>query len=72
MEAAGPGWCTENAVYAETEGVETQIVRAAALAQVFNHATHHRGQVSARFAEAGVGCVSMDMQSMGDGFLRWA
>ena len=46
-------------------------VRAAALAQVFNHATHHRGQITAAFTKWGEAFPSLDLQGMGDGFTHY-
>ena len=35
----------EDITYGDTEGNDIIIVRATGLTQVFNHATHHRGQI---------------------------
>ena len=64
-------WFAASATYMDTEGVPTSVVRAAALTQVFNHGTHHRGQITAAFSRAGQPCPSMDLQAMGDAFLQW-
>lgn len=53
-----------HARYVDTEGNPTMVVRAAALSQVFNHGTHHRGQITAAFSAAGLQFPSMDMQSL--------
>jgi uncharacterized damage-inducible protein DinB len=43
----GDEWLLSKASYVDTEGVQCQVVRAAGLAQVFQHGVHHRGQVHA-------------------------
>ena len=53
------------------EGNDIIIVRAAGLTQVFNHATHHRGQISTGFANFGIECPSFDHQGLGDFFLKY-
>ena len=53
--------------YGDTEENEVAIVRAAELTQVFNHGTHHRGQISTGFANFGM--VSRFVhQGLGDFF----
>ena len=54
------------ASYADTAGTPAAVVWAAALSQVFNHGTHHRGQITAAFSGAGLQFPSMDMQSLPD------
>ena len=56
--------------YTDTEGERVRIHASAGLAQVFNHATHHRGQITAAFDVAAwshaapqEGYVSLDMQN---------
>ena len=64
-------WCLEDITYGDTEGNDIIIVRAAGLTQVFNHATHHRGQISTGFANFGIECPSFDHQGLGDFFLKY-
>ena len=68
---ASDDWLLTTATYEDTEGVATSVVRIAALTQVFNHGTHHRGQVSAAFSRLGVPCPSFDLQQLGDAFLEY-
>lgn len=66
-------------LYRDTSGVESSVVLASALTQVFNHGTHHRGQITAALnsltmaATGGTGgCdVVLDMQGMGEAFLSY-
>ena len=64
-------WLLATATYDDTEGVETSVVRMAALTQVFNHGTHHRGQVSAAFSRLGMPCPSFDLQQLGGAFVEY-
>ena len=64
--------------YLDTTGKPSSVVLASGLTQVFNHGTHHRGQISAalnaiNMADTGGsrGCNSLDMQGMGDDFLTY-
>jgi uncharacterized damage-inducible protein DinB len=68
---ASDDWLLAAATYDDTEGAATSVMRMAALTQVFNHATHHRGQVSAAFSRLGVPCPSFDLQQLGDAFLEY-
>ena len=58
-------WCLEDITYGDTEGNDIIIVRAAGLTQVFNHATHHRGQISTGFANFGIECPSFRPSRIG-------
>ena len=64
-------WCIANITYHDTEGVATNLVRASGLTQVFNHGTHHRGQISAAFSKFNFECPSFDFQSLQDKFLKY-
>ena len=58
--------------YNDSEGAETKCKIPSALAQVFNHATHHRGQVTVGLNMLGrYRYPCMDMQRMGQGFLGY-
>ena len=57
--------------YHDTEGNATQLVLAAGLSQVFNHATHHRGQLTCALTRLGEDYATPDMQRCGLGFLRY-
>ena len=47
QDGATDKWLLDEAKYVDTEGNECSIVRAAGLSQVFQHASYHRGQISA-------------------------
>jgi uncharacterized damage-inducible protein DinB len=47
--------------YVTTKGVAQSLPFAAALAHVFNHGTHHRGQISAAITAMGRPCPELDM-----------
>ena len=47
--------------YTTTRGVPMSLPFAATLAHVFNHATHHRGQISAAITSMGHPCPEMDL-----------
>ena len=47
--------------YISTEGVALSLPFSATLAHVFNHSTHHRGQISAAITAMGHACPAMDM-----------
>ena len=67
----GDEWFLDSVTYDDTDGQPTSVVRAAALAQIFNHATHHRGQITAAFTKWGEAFPSLDLQGMGDGFTHY-
>ena len=50
--------------YTTTKGVPTTLPFAATLAHVFNHATHHRGQISAAITAMGHPCPEIDLTGM--------
>jgi uncharacterized damage-inducible protein DinB len=50
--------------YTTTQGVAQSLPFAATLAHVFNHATHHRGQISAAITAMGHPCPEIDMVRM--------
>jgi uncharacterized damage-inducible protein DinB len=73
-------WLLTAATYKDTSGCERSVCRAAALAQVFHHASHHRGQISAALhwwqsnggpTESELPLPSMDMQGLGTAFLAY-
>lgn len=47
--------------YVTTKGVPTSLPFAATLAHVFNHGTHHRGQLSAALTAMGRPCPELDL-----------
>ena len=57
--------------YRSTEGTETACVRIAGLTQVFAHAAHHRGQVSAALSAMRRPAPALDLQCQGTGFFTW-
>jgi uncharacterized damage-inducible protein DinB len=50
--------------YTTTKGVPVSLPFAATLAHVFNHGTHHRGQISAAITGMSHPCPEMDLVSM--------
>ncbi len=50
--------------YTTTQGVPATLPFAATLAHVFNHGTHHRGQVTAALTGLGQPCPSLDLVYM--------
>ena len=47
--------------YTSTQGVAQSLPYAATLGHVFNHGTHHRGQISAALTHLGQPCPEMDL-----------
>ncbi len=47
--------------YTSTKGVAISLPFAAALAHVFNHGTHHRGQITAAITAMGHACPEIDL-----------
>ena len=47
--------------YTNTKGVAQSLPFASALGHVFNHGTHHRGQISAAITAMGHACPEMDL-----------
>ena len=47
--------------YATTKGVSLSLPFAAALTHVFNHGTHHRGQITAAITSMGHACPELDL-----------
>lgn len=47
--------------YTSTQGVAMSLPFAATLAHVFNHGTHHRGQISAALTAMGCDCPELDL-----------
>ena len=50
--------------YTTTQGVQQSLPFAATLAHVFNHGTHHRGQITAAITAMGHACPGLDMVGM--------
>ena len=50
--------------YTTTQGVQQSLPFAATLAHVFNHGTHHRGQITAAITAMGHACPGLDMVRM--------
>ena len=50
--------------YATTKGVPLSLPFAATLAHVFNHGTHHRGQITAALTALGQPCPELDLVYM--------
>lgn len=50
--------------YTTTKGVSVSIAFAAALGHVFNHGTHHRGQITAALTGLGQACPELDLVMM--------
>ncbi|MDH5540714.1 MAG: DinB family protein [Rhizobacter sp.] len=50
--------------YTTTKGVAMSLPFAATLAHVFNHGTHHRGQISAALTAMGHACPELDLVGM--------
>ena len=50
--------------YTSTDGVARRLPFAAALTHVFNHGTHHRGQVTAAITAMGDACPELDLPWM--------
>ena len=56
-------------IYRDSTGAEQKRNRALCLMQVFNHQTHHRGQVHAMLTAAGAMTQDTDLQFMPEGYL---
>ena len=50
--------------YTTTKGIALSLPFAATLAHVFNHGTHHRGQISAAITAMGHACPELDLAGM--------
>jgi uncharacterized damage-inducible protein DinB len=50
--------------YTSTQGVAASLPFAAALSHVFNHGTHHRGQITAALTAMGRACPEIDLAWM--------
>ena len=74
LEDKDDAWTNAPLRYSDSWGNPTTIVRAAGLSQVFNHGTHHRGQISSTFAGLGMPsrCPSFDLQSLGTRFKTYS
>ncbi len=51
----------ENLSYRTTAGKPVTVPFAGALAHVYNHGTHHRGQISAALTAMGAACPELDL-----------
>jgi uncharacterized damage-inducible protein DinB len=51
----------ENLTYVSMRGQTNALPFAATLSHVFNHATHHRGQITAALTQLGHACPELDM-----------
>lgn len=56
-----PRHLTQQFVYRDTKGSELQRERGPILAHVFNHATHHRGQVTTALRQLGHATPELDL-----------
>ena len=59
-----PGRWTGTLSYVTTNGVAMTLPFAGTLAHVFNHGTHHRGQITAAITAMGHPCPDLDMVRM--------
>ena len=50
--------------YTTTRGTAAVLPFAATLAHVFNHATHHRGQITAAITAMGHPCPALDLVTL--------
>ena len=66
-------WVMAPIDYNDSNNTPTQLIRASGLSQVFNHGTHHRGQISAAFSyfDKAELCPSFDLQSMEEYFATY-
>jgi len=58
---AGEGFVTRPVIYVNSKGQRYSDPAPAVVAHFFNHQTHHRGQLHAMLAQAGVQTPSLDM-----------
>ncbi len=61
LAALTVGMLAQNIVYKSSTGQSFSLSREAILMHVFNHATHHRGQISAVISRYGQPCPEMDL-----------
>ena len=61
IRSIGPERWTGHLSYVTTQGVAMTLPFAATLAHVFNHGTHHRGQMTAAITALGHACPEIDM-----------
>lgn len=61
LGAMSPSRFHESFAYTNTEGVEMELPVSAAVCHLFNHATHHRGQISAALTGMGRAAPVMDL-----------
>jgi uncharacterized damage-inducible protein DinB len=64
IESMGEAQLTGVLRYTTTRGVPTALPFGATLAHVFNHGTHHRGQISAALTAMGQPCPELDLVLM--------
>ncbi|MED5618250.1 DinB family protein [Ideonella sp. BN130291] len=64
IEAMDEALFTSTLRYTSTRGVPTALPFGATLAHVFNHGTHHRGQISAALTAMGQPCPELDLVLM--------
>jgi uncharacterized damage-inducible protein DinB len=61
FRGAGPGFLTNRLRYVNSKGVQREDDAAMATAHLFNHQTHHRGQVHVMLAQTAVAAPSLDL-----------
>ncbi len=61
IEQLTEGRLEENLTYHSVAGVQYSLPKGQLLAHVFNHGTHHRGQVSSIVTQLGYPCPEIDM-----------
>ena len=60
IASLAPGRWSETLDYTTTRGTQASLPFAATLAHVFNHGTHHRGQITAALTALGQPCPVLD------------
>jgi len=64
IEALPEARLADHLNYTSTNGVSLSLPYAAALGHVFNHGTHHRGQITAAITAMGHACPELDLVRM--------